>query len=236
MSKCFIEGVGGGGTGKLFAAIGVTYPEGSTLTCTDGTKTLKAKTTSGQWVFAVPYAGTWIVTATDGKETASKTVEITTEGQCASVVLEYRYYIIKDGELQNGYSFPNQMRSGVASNLSQGDGYIQISASTNKTCGRASNSKINCNNYSKICFDVTLGSGWFSPGVTVGLATSYGSSEENTVLGYVIYKAQTMDSNSRKVLEVDISSATTSYYIAMVVTPANTYSNSRIRAHNVWLE
>lgn len=81
-----------GGT-KLFAAIGVTYPEGSTLTCTDGTKTLKAKTTTGQWVFSIPYAGTWTVTATDGTNTKSESVEITAEGQFESVVLSYRKYI-----------------------------------------------------------------------------------------------------------------------------------------------
>ena len=92
MSKCFIEGMGGGGT-KLFAAIGVTYPAGSTLTCTNGTKTLTAKTTSGQWVFAIPSAGIWTVTAILGTETASETVVITTEGQFKSVELMYNYVI-----------------------------------------------------------------------------------------------------------------------------------------------
>lgn len=71
-----------GGT-KLFAAIGVTYPEGSTCTCTNGTKTLKAKNTSGQWVFAIPEAGTWTVVA----GSKSKKVSINTEGQCEIVNL-----------------------------------------------------------------------------------------------------------------------------------------------------
>ena len=61
---------------KLFAAIGVTYPAGSTLTCTNGTKTLTAKNTSGQWVFAIPEAGTWTVTATQGPNTKSQSVSI----------------------------------------------------------------------------------------------------------------------------------------------------------------
>lgn len=79
----------GGGSGKLFAAIGVTYPAGSTLTCTNGTKTLKAKTTSGQWVFAIPEAGTWTVTATQGTNTKNQSVSITKEGQFESVELAY---------------------------------------------------------------------------------------------------------------------------------------------------
>lgn len=90
----------GGGSGKLFAAIGVTYPAGSTVTCTNGTKTLTAKTTSGQWVFAIPEAGTWTVTATDAADatkTKSASFEITTEGQSESVTLSYQLVIIEDG-------------------------------------------------------------------------------------------------------------------------------------------
>lgn len=92
-----------GGT-KLFAAIGVTYPEGSTCTCTNGTKTLKAKNTSGQWVFAIPEAGTWTVTAADGTNTKSQSVSITKEGQFESVNLA-TYYLFKSGVgLQNGHT------------------------------------------------------------------------------------------------------------------------------------
>lgn len=82
----------GGGT-KLFATIGVTYPAGSTLTCTNGSKTLTAKTTSGQWVFAIPETGTWTVTATDGTNTKSESVSITAEGQWESVTLSYQFVL-----------------------------------------------------------------------------------------------------------------------------------------------
>lgn len=88
----------GSGTGKAFAVIGVAYPEGSVCTCTDGTKTLKLKDTSGQGFFLIPYAGTWTVTCTDGVNTKAKSVEITTEGQTVSVELSYRYYLFKSGE------------------------------------------------------------------------------------------------------------------------------------------
>ena len=89
---------GGDGSGKLFAAIGVTYPAGSTLTCTNGTKTLTAKTTTGQWVFAIPEAGTWTVTATNGTNTKSQSVSITTEGQWESVVLSYALMLFDGGD------------------------------------------------------------------------------------------------------------------------------------------
>lgn len=85
----------GGGTGKAFAVIGVTYPEGSTCTCTYGPKTLRLKDTSGQGFFMIPYAATWIVTATDGTDTATQSVEITAEGQSVSVELSYTVNLLK---------------------------------------------------------------------------------------------------------------------------------------------
>ena len=88
MGNCFITRRGGG-TSKVYAAIGVSYPEGSTCTCTDGAKTLKLKNTSGQGIFLIPYAATWAVTATDGTNTKSQSVEITSEGQSISVNIVY---------------------------------------------------------------------------------------------------------------------------------------------------
>lgn len=105
----------GGGT-KLFAAIGVTYPEGSTCTCTNGTKTLKAKNTSGQWVFAIPETGTWTVSCTDGKESASESVEITTEGQSVKLELSYDLWLIKNGvptDITGGFSPAGTTKDGA---------------------------------------------------------------------------------------------------------------------------
>lgn len=65
------------------------YPAGSTCTCTDGTTTLTAPDTSGNHTFVVPNAGTWTVSCTDGTETASEDVSITTDGQSESVTLKY---------------------------------------------------------------------------------------------------------------------------------------------------
>lgn len=88
-----------GGVGTPFAVIGVTYPEGSTCTCTDGTKTLTAKGTSGRAIFNIPYAGTWTVTCTNGDDTTSQAVSITAEGQNESVALSFDRFIYKDGDL-----------------------------------------------------------------------------------------------------------------------------------------
>lgn len=80
----------GGGGGGAYAFIIAAYPEGSTCTASNGSKTLRAKDTSGSYVFKIPYAGTWTVSCTDGSQTASATVSITSEGQSESVALSYR--------------------------------------------------------------------------------------------------------------------------------------------------
>lgn len=89
---------GGGGSGKLFAIIAVTYPAGSVCTCSNGTKTLKAKDTSGKALFNVPSAGAWTVSCTDGSSTVSKSVTITATGQVESVKLSYDLILYDSGE------------------------------------------------------------------------------------------------------------------------------------------
>lgn len=84
-----------GVSSKPYAVIGVTYPLGSTCTCTNGSKTLTAKDTSGKAIFVIPSAGTWTVKAISGSKSTSKTVSITAEGQVETVTLAYFSATIK---------------------------------------------------------------------------------------------------------------------------------------------
>lgn len=84
---------GGGGIAEAYAAIGVTYPAGSVCTCTKGTKTLTAKDTSGSYLFLIPEAGTWIVSCTDGTDTASESVAITAQYMATTLTLSYSYVL-----------------------------------------------------------------------------------------------------------------------------------------------
>lgn len=71
------------------ATISVTYPAGSTCTCScDGT-TYTAPNTSGSYAFKVHKIGTWTIKATDGDESESATVTITSDGQSESVELSF---------------------------------------------------------------------------------------------------------------------------------------------------
>lgn len=77
------------------ATIDITYPAGSTCTCSDGTTTISAPDTSGTWACIVPNAGTWTAAATDGVENTSESVSITTDGQTVAVELSYYTYLFK---------------------------------------------------------------------------------------------------------------------------------------------
>ena len=83
------------------ATINITYPAGSTCTCSDGTTTLSAPDTSGTWACIVPNAGTWTVAATDGVENTSESVSITTDGQIAAIELSYLLWLYKSGNTYN---------------------------------------------------------------------------------------------------------------------------------------
>lgn len=92
------------------ATINITYPAGSTCTCSDGTTALSAPDTSGTWACVVPNAGTWTISCTDGTENTSEAVTITTDGQSVSVALSYFLWLYKDGDtcdaVSGGWSSP----------------------------------------------------------------------------------------------------------------------------------
>nr|UVX52073.1 MAG: hypothetical protein [Bacteriophage sp.] len=80
------------------ATINITYPAGSTCTCSDGTTTLSAPDTSGTWACIVPNAGTWTVSSTDGDKSKSADVVITTDGQTENITLQYITHLFNNGD------------------------------------------------------------------------------------------------------------------------------------------
>lgn len=79
----------GGKKETIYGYINITYPSGSTLTCSNGTKTLKAKNTNGTWVFIIPASGTWTVTCTNGTSTKTKAFNISTKWQHEVATITY---------------------------------------------------------------------------------------------------------------------------------------------------
>lgn len=112
----------GGGGSKVVASIVVTYPAGSTCTCTLGSKVLTAKDTSGKWIFGLPSTGNWVIKAVSGSKSKSKAVEITAEGQVKNVTLMFEAILWKAGADQN-----TSMTGGFAANDTN---YVKIGNST----------------------------------------------------------------------------------------------------------
>ena len=112
----------GGGGSKVVASIVVTYPAGSKLTCTLGSKVLTAKDTNGKWVFGLPSTGNWIIKATSGSKSKSKTVSITAEGQVENVTLMFEAILWEAGADQN-----TSITGGFAANDTN---YVKIGNST----------------------------------------------------------------------------------------------------------
>lgn len=215
------------GEAAPYAAIGVTYPSGATCTCTNGSKTLTAKDTTGKALFVIPSAGTWTVKAVKGSKSKSKTVSITAKGQVATVTLTYELYIFKSGSgLTAGYSV-----AGSGGNVSNAN----ISWSGDSGSGGISmyiKPAVMLKDYTKLCVDFECSynnGGNYGMGFGVGKDAAASSMITNTSwTAKVISTAQ--GTIARNTVQCDISALTDSEYIKVV----GSYSAGKI--YNIWLE
>lgn len=208
-----------GGSGKLFAVIAVTYPEGSVCTCSNGTKTLKAKDTSGKALFNVS-VGEWTVTATDGSRTKSASVSITADGQSKSVTLTYALVLFDNGayaEETGGWS-----RSALS-----------ISATTTSMNGETdtvyTRNKISVSRYSTLHFQITSTSQTKNGYRRVGLSSGTSGADFS-------YYSEVAGAGE---VIIPISSASTPLYVRMALEawpPQNGQSaTTSIVVSKVWL-
>ena len=88
--------------GSAFGYIVANFPTTATsCTCSSGGKVLEADAAGlvrGQFVFEVPAAGTWTVTISNGTDTKSESVSITTAGQAESVKLSFSLILLDGGD------------------------------------------------------------------------------------------------------------------------------------------
>ena len=215
----------GGGGSKVVASIVVTYPAGSTLTCTLGSKVLTAKDTSGKWVFGLPSTGNWVVKAVKDSKSKSATVEITAEGQTKTVELAYQLDIFKSGSgLTSGYSVNG---GGDISNAN-------ISWSGDANGGGISvyiKPAVVLKDYTKLCVDFECSYNW---GGDYGMAFGVGKdAATGTMITNTSWTAKVKNGAnpiSRNTAQCDISKLTDSEYIKVV----GSYSAGKI--YNIWLE
>ena len=223
------------GEAAPYAVIGVTYPSGATCTCTNGSKTLTAKDTTGKALFVIPSAGTWTVKAVKGSKSTSKKVSITAEGQVATVTLSYELILFNNGVV-SGYAWDSSNNDGGYGDAKVSNGLIYLYGFTwdNNTSLQPGwgeigiSSAINLSDYSALKVRLKkIDSADGTAKIQVG-TTALG---DNTATKTVTLTAGTTTS-------LDISSITGSKYISLyAISNTSTYGNM-IKAYfdKVWLE
>ena len=215
------------GEAAPYAVIGVTYPSGATCTCTNGSKTLTAKDTTGKALFVIPSAGTWTVKAVKGSKSKNKAVSITAEGQVATVTLIYRLNIFKSGSgLTAGYSV-----AGSGGNVSNAN----ISWSGDSSSGGISmyiKPAVMLKDYTKMCVDFECSYNYGGNyGMGFGVGTDAATSSMITNTSWTAKVTSTAQGAiARNTVQCDISALTDSEYIKIV----GAYSAGKV--YNIWLE
>lgn len=228
MGEAFITRRGGSGN-KVFAVIGATYPAGSICTCSNGSKTLTTKDTSGKALFVIPSAGTWTVKAVSGNKSKSKAVSITAEGQVETVTLAYELYIFKSGSgLTSGYSIKNPTSEPTVSSDTiswEGDDqYGGISMYITPA--------VALKDYTKLCVDFECSYNWGGNyGMGFGVGTDAAAAQTINFTRWTAKVTSTAQGAiARNTVQCDISALTDSEYIKIV----GQYSAGKV--YNIWLE
>ena len=224
--------IGGGSGGKLFSVIAATYPDGSVCTCTNGTKTLKAKDTSGKALFNVT-VGEWTVTATDGSSTTSQAVSITAEGQAESVTLLYGLYLFKSGDgLLSGYSV---QRLSPAGDFSGTDALVWANtAQVDSGNIFQFQPAVDISPYTKLYVELRC-TGRYSSGyknVIIAITEQFRSVENSSTWDTLSKSATKNDAynTNRHTVSIDVSSISSSSYVTINATAISG------EVYNVWFE
>lgn len=178
------------------ATINITYPAGSTCTCTNGSTTLTAPNTGGTWACIVPNAGTWTVNSTNGDKSKSADVVITADGQSESVTLQYVTYLFKDGETYDS------LTGGWQGTVNTEKQALQLTANAGKTASVWTQNKVDLTDYSSV--SVKTDSNVFI-GLSIIIASAIGSTSGQVATANI--------SGSESELSLDISAITGEYFV-----------------------
>lgn len=219
---------------RLFSVIGVTYPAGSVCTCAKGTKTYKAKNTSGLALFAVPETGEWTVSCTDGTQTASTTATVSAEGEAVRVKLAYDLRLFDNGDecagVTGGWTNVGYTYSSMLSAPPEiSDGRIQLYGKSGGNTGIGTAQRIDLTGYSKLVIDRDVlstnstnsaGQLWLLPG-------------KNVVSSQAKATLQFGSATGRAEQEIDVTNINTPVYVFASVGGSTQY---KVDVYNIRLE
>lgn len=223
-----------GSSGKLFAVIAVTYPEGSICTCSDGTKTMKAKDTSGKALFNVPNIGTWTVTARteDGSSTANKTVDITEAGQVETVSIDYTLWLFRDGnqytdvtggwEDGTGYIYESNSKTPVTYDTS-----INLNSQINTDAIAKTVNKIDLTDIASIKFTLTASDSSNNNKKLLAIMANDSGRIATENIAFIDCGSASVGS----VISLDVSGITGKHYVLFATTNERTFTVNNVRCY-----
>ena len=203
---------------RLRAVIAVTYPEGSVCTCSNGTKTLKARDTSGKALFNV-FTGTWTVTATDGSKTASKAVTITDAVQAVNVALSFILYLRKGiddcdadtgGWISEARAWGENVAGAGAPIVDKSNTWIELTQNYAKGGIYRTVNKIDLSQYNTLVVELAVSATDSHPEYfTFGIWSELGTYYRYNLAAYW----NPTDNIGSTVISIDISNLNGSYYV-----------------------
>lgn len=216
-----------------YAIIGVTYPEGSVCTCSNGSVTLTAKDTTGKALFVIPSAGTWTVKAVKGSKSTSKTVSITAEGQVETVTLMYTLELYNSGNQYTDITGGWVLKSNgdTIDDSKFASDHVVISPLYPHSIVLATKNKIDLTNISVLKIvahgyltgdSTTYASGFF--GISANqtpYSDGWGSASSDWVA-----KTNLAKTDAYAVYTLDVSSISGSYYVCVCCVAAGSYKGS----------
>ena len=202
--------IGKGGE-SAFAYIVTNFPTTATsCTCSNDGTVLEADAEGlvrGQFVFEVPAAGAWTVTISNGTDTKSENVNITTKGSIENVVLKFNLYILINGS--SDYEFSGYQGRAVSFT----DGEIVTTSTGSQTSPFCFKTGINIDEWSTLVFKVK----------NTDLSTQYtfafgvkNTADMTTYYAQRNYDAETIlteISNDYREILVDVSALNGTYFV-----------------------
>lgn len=207
------------------ATINITYPAGSTCTCVNGETTITAPDTNGTWVCTVPNAGTWVVAATDGTESTSADVIITTDGQSETIELSYQVWLYKAGKEFGGWayvpmkinaSYPNATEPTVNKDSTS----MKITQPTYVNgCAYVYNNEVDLTTLDTLSFDGELSTAMtaFADAACLCIWTSLGTYVADNRVAYINY-------STKDPKKIDITSLTGKHRVGFFLFSNGTYA------------
>ena len=214
------------GSVGAYAIIGIEYPAGSIATVTQNNWSQIAKNTSGHSLFYLPSNGTYNCSITNGKDTASKNVTITTKEQCEKINLSYGTILYEKGNYYTNIT--GGWGNSTFANLSTGSctrnsDNISLTCVSDTARGASfyTENAIDIGAFSKLSITVTnvihYGTGYC--GIGLFSTASISSKEPN-----YYYSVRSNTSSEQEYL-FDISSLAGSYWIVVVMNSQGNQGN-----------